>query len=324
MLASITHGLRAAGKQPKLVVLLWAWYALLSLIPALPAHAWLSTALNASPAAATALQRFDFGLLGEISNYDQSNVAGLLMAGVMAGMIVALVSSVFVFGGILEVLGSDDERRSFMHRFYRGGGHFFWRFFRLTIAAGVCLAVSIAGVSTALGAVTSPLANSEWEPGFYLAGVGTIVVLVAVGALFLLALDYSRIRVAREDSRGMLRAYVRGLGFVLRRLFTTYGVAIPFVAILAVLVWAYLGYETISPPAGTWGAIAMLILIQQAVVFGRVFLRLALVGAERHVELMARPAPNSIASAAYVPAAAPASGAPPAGPEASPSEPARN
>lgn len=324
MLASITHGLRAAGKLPKLVVLLWAWYALLSLIPALPAYAWLSAALNVSPAAATALQRFDFGLLGEISNYDQSNVGGLLMAGVMAGMIVALVSSVFAFGGILEVLESDEERRSFMHRFYRGGGHFFWRFFRLTIVAGVCLAVSITAVSAALGAVTSPLANSEWEPGFYLAGFGTIVVLVAVGALFLLALDYSRIRVARDDSRGMLRAYLGGLGFVLRRLFTTYGVAIAMVAMLAVVVAAYLGYETKAPAAATWGAIAMLVLIQQAVVLGRVFLRLALIAAERHVELGARPAPIRIAPATSVPVTTAVSVTAPAGPEASPAEPARN
>jgi hypothetical protein len=150
--------------------------------------------------------------------------------------------------------------------------------------------------------ITSPLTRSEWEPAGYLVGLGNIVALVIVGALFLLALDYARIRVARDGSRSMLKAYVKSLGFVLRRVFTTYGIAIPIVALLAVLMAGYLAYETKAPAAGTWGAIATLFLIHQAVVLGRVFLRVSLVGAERQYELAMRPSPVRIAPAAFVPA----------------------
>jgi len=95
----------------------------------------------------------------------------------------------------------------------------------------------------------------------------------------------------------MLRAYVGGLRFVLRNVLTTYGVAMSFVALLVALMLCYVAYETNAPAAGSWGAIALLFLIQQVVVFGRVFLRLALVGAERHFYEATVPAVVTIATA---------------------------
>jgi len=302
MFAIIKDGLRTAGRHPKLVLLIWAWYGLLALIPTLPAWAWWNAALGSSPEAASVLKRFSFGVFADLTRSAGVSGMGLLMSVTVAVAIVALVSSAFVFGGILEVLGSDDDRRSFMHRFYRGGGHFFWRFFRLAIVAGVCLFLVTGVVSVGIGAATKPFADSEWEPAGYLAGFARMIVAVLVGALFLLALDYARIRVARDGSRSMFKAYFRSLGFVLRHLLTAYGIAIPIVAMLAALMVCYLVYETNAPAASTWGAIATLFLIQQAVVLGRVFLRVALVGAERHYDLTMRPIPVPAPTAAFVPA----------------------
>jgi hypothetical protein len=300
MFAHLASGLRAALKHPKLVALLWGGYLLLALVPALPGLNWLRGAMDFSPAAGTALQRFDFGLAGELSNYDHSNVFGLLTMTLLGGVLVALLSSAFAMGGTLEVLGGEGEARPFMHRFFRGGGHFFWRFVRLTIIAAVCLVIVVGVVSVGVGAATTPLADSEWEPAGYLAGFARMIVAVLVGALFLLALDYARIRVARDGGRSMFKAYVRALGFVLRRLLTAYGIAIPIVVMLAALMVCYLAYETNAPAASTWGAIATLFLIQQAVVLGRVFLRVSLVGAERQYDLTMRPTPAP--AAAFVPA----------------------
>jgi hypothetical protein len=304
MFAIIKDGLRTAGKHPKLVLLIWAWYGLLALIPTLPAWAWWNAALGASPEAATVLKRFGIGVFLDLTRGAGVSGMGLLMSVTVAVAMVALVSSAFVFGGILEVLGSDDDRRSFMHRFYRGGGHFFWRFVRLALVAGVCLVLATGVVSAAIVGMTSPLTNSEWEPAGYLVGIGNILALVIVGALFLLALDYARIRVARDGGRSMFKAYFRALGFVLRHLLTTYGIATPIVAMLAALMVCYLAYETNAPAASTWGAIATLFLIQQAVALGRVFLRVALAGAERHYDLTMRPALVPAPAAAFVPAVA--------------------
>ncbi len=284
MFSSIANGLRAAARQPKLVALVWGWYFLLSLVPALPGLAWLRTSLDFTPAAAEALRRFDFGLLGDLLNYDRTNVFSLLFTTMIATGIVALVTSAFVMGGILEVIGGgggEGDRRTFMHRFARGGGHFFWRFVRLTLTAGACGVLATGLVAGLVGAIIAPMGESEWEPGGFLAGLVLALAVAGTAALFLLALDYARIRVARDDGRKMLRAYFGGLGFVLRHLVGAYGIGLAIVALLAGVMLLYVAYETNSPVASTSALIATLLVFQQVTVAARVFLRVAMIGAER-------------------------------------------
>ena len=300
MFSSLANGLRAAVKQPKLVALLWAGYFLLSLVPALPGLAWLRAGLDFTPASAEALRRFDFGLLFDLRNYDRSNVLSLLFLTMAAAGMVALVASAFAMGGILEVLGGgsqDGDRRTFMHRFARGGGHFFWRFIGLALTAGVGCVLAASVVAAAVGAVTAPLGESEWEPGGYLAALLLIPSVGGTAALFLLALDYSRIRVARDDGRRMLRAYFSGLGFVVRHLVGAYGIALGIVAMLASVVLLYIAYETTSPVASTSALIAVLFVFQQVTVVARVFLRVSLVGAERSYFARMTPAPAVVVAA---------------------------
>jgi len=310
MTASIKAGLRAALRHPKLVWLLWAWYGLLALVPAFPAWSWWNGVLGSSPEAASVLTGFDLGVFLDVTAGKGINGLGLLTGTAVAVALVAFVSSAFTFGGVLEVFGSDDDRRPFMHRFFRGGGHFFWRFFRLAIIAGVGLALAIGAVSALMAGITAPMSESEWEPAGYLAGLASVVVALAVAAYFLLALDYARIRVARDDSRSMLKAYASGLAFVMRRLFTVYGIAAAILIVEVALVLAYVAYETNAAAAGTWASIAALFIIQQAVVFGRVFLRVALVGAERHFHVTAVPKPVPVAASEIAASADPTLGLP--------------
>jgi small-conductance mechanosensitive channel len=312
MFTSIATGLRAAVRQPKLVAFLWALYFLLSLVPALPALAFLRAGLDLSPAASEALRRFDFGLVGDLTNYDSSRMSSVLIMTALGTLLVALVASAFAMGGILEVLGGesgDGDRRTFMHRFARGGGHFFWRFIRLAAAAAACAGLAAALVASLAGAVLKPLGESEWEPGGYLAGVILVACVAGTAALFLLALDYARIRVARDDSRKMLRAYVGALGFVVRHVVSAYGIALGIVALLAGVMLLYVAYETMSPVASTGALVALLFVLQQITVAARVFLRVALIGAEQ--SYYGRAMPMSTFDAEY--AAQPSESAPAAG-----------
>lgn len=296
MFSYVRDGLRAAWQHPKLVFLIWAWYGLLALVPAMPLWATWNTGLGSSIEAQKLLQRYDIGILADLSKYDTVGTMGVLTMAMAALMLVAFVSSAFMMGGILEVVATDGELRSFMHRFYRGGGHFFWRFLRLALIAGVCVLVVGGVLAAALGKAITPLTNTEWEMGSYLWPLALAVVVAIVGGGFLLALDYARIRVARDGDRGMLRAYFRGLGFVLRHAVTAYGMAITILVMLVALVLLYVAHET-NRSAGTWGAIAVLILAQQIVVLGRVGLRVSLVAGERAFFLAAAapvPAPPRV------------------------------
>ena len=308
MFKSIANGLTGAGRHWKLGALLWAWYLLISLVPALPGLAWLRAGLDFTPAAAEALRRFDFGLLGDLSNYDRSGVIGLLILTTMAAALVAMVSSAFVMGGVLEVLGGPDEPRTFMHRFARGGGHFFFRFVRLAATAGGCGLLATGIVAAIVVPVTAPLRDSQWEPGGYLAALLLVIAMAGTAALFLLALDYARIRVVSDDSRKMVRAYFGGLGFVVRHLVSAYGMALVIIAILAGVFMLYLAYETNSPVASTGALIAVLFVFQQVATMARVFLRVSLVGAER--AFFTRKTPVAVAVQAPAAAAVDVAGAP--------------
>ena len=302
MTARIIDGLRTAARNSKLTWLLWAWYGLLALVPAFPVWRWWNQVLGSSPEGAAVLKRFDLGVFLDLTRSEGVGGLGLMSSAAAAAAGLALVSSAFAFGGILEVLGSEDDQRPFMHRFFRGGGRFFWRYLRLAIMAAVGVALATGLVSAILTAVLKPLSESEWEPGFYLAGAITVAVVLLTAAVFLLALDYARIRVARDDSRRMLRAYAAGIGFVLRRAVSVYGIAFAFLVIEAAFVVAHLAYETNAPAAGTWGAIAALVLVQQVVVLSRVFVRVAMVATERSFYAAALPEPlPAPAAAAEIP-----------------------
>lgn len=317
MTASILEGLRAAARNPKLLLLIWVWYALLALVPVIPTWAWWNAVLGYSPEAASVLRRFDLGVFLDLTRREGSGGLGLLIAVAAVAGFVALVSSAFAFGGVLEVLGSEGDRRALMRRFFRGGGHFFWRFVRLALMAVVCLVIAGSAISALMGAITSPARNSESEPAGFLGGLASILAFVGVAGFFLLALDYARIRVARDDSRGMLRAYASALGFVARRVLRVYGIAAAMLVGAAVLVAGYVAYETKAPAAGTWGAIALLAAVQQIAVFGRVFFRVALVAAERRFFMTVVPAPALVEAPAF--AGQPATlASPPATPEEGP------
>lgn len=290
MIASVRAGLRAAAAQPKLPLLVWGWYALLALVPILPVFSAWNAVLGPSTEARKILRRFDISVYADLVRDSAASAMGSPLRGLIAALAVAAISSAFVFGGTVEILGRGGEPGPFLQRFFSGGGRYFGRFLRLALVAAASAFLAAGAVSAAVAGALSPLGGSEWEPARYLAAAVTAAAALATAGLFLLALDYARIQVARDGSRGMLKAYLGGLGFTLRNLASVFGVAIAFALMLAALALAYLAYEANTPAAGSWGAIAALSIVMQAIVFGRVFLRVAMVGAERHLDLARRPA----------------------------------
>jgi hypothetical protein len=279
MITSIARGLWTAIRTPKLIVLLWVWNLLLGLAATLPARTWFGNSLDFATESDRLLTRFNIGALNDISKASQTAPAALAMAGIIGAGLLALVGSAFVNGGIVEVIATRSDDRTFMHRFFRGGGHFFWRFTRLGLLAFFIGAAVVAMTSAGVGAVTSTLAESEWEPAGMVWGLAGLAVTGLVALVFVLALDYARIRTARDGSRGMVKAYFRGLRFVLGHLVATYVMALLAVAATVAVFVAYIGHEA-SWTMSTWPAIVVLIGVQQFLMLVRTGVRVAQVGAE--------------------------------------------
>jgi hypothetical protein len=280
----IRDGIGSAVRRPGLVLLLWAWNLLLGLVVALPAFTWWSAAFNFSGAADTMRDRFDMAVLADLGKYDQLPGFGMLTSATLGVMIIAFIAGAFINGGILEVLATEDDRRSLMHRFFRGGGHFFGRFLRLLIPTLIGALIVSAIVAAVTSAAAAPIAESDWDPAGFVAGMINLLMLALVWGYFLLAQDYARIQIARDDGRRVLRAWVHALGFVLRRLFATFAIGLAIAVMSAVLLGVWILYDG-SMSSATWPGILALVLVQQVLLFGRTGLRVALIGAERQYDL---------------------------------------
>ena len=284
----IRRGVGSAARRPGLVLLLWAWNLLLGFIAAVPAFRWWAAAFGPSPAADSLRTRFDLAVLSDLTKYEQVSPFGLLIGTVAGVALVALVAGAFVNGGILEVLATEGDRRSLLHRFFRGGGHFFGRYLRLLLLTVIGGLIVSGIVGAAAGAATAPLADSEWEPASYLVPIANLAVLALIWGWFYLAQDYARIRVAVDDSRGMVRAWFRGLMFVLRRPLGTYGIGIAMAVVSGLLLAVSFWYDN-TFPSGTWAMLIALVLVQQVTLAGRACARVAMVAGERHFYLAALP-----------------------------------
>jgi hypothetical protein len=140
----------------------------------------------------------------------------------------------------------------------------------------------------------------------------TLAVAGLLALWFVLALDYARIRVAREGNRGMARVYLGALGFVARHLVATYSIAILALVVAGMLLVAYVAHETVWS-ASTWAAIAVLVAVQQAIVLARAGVRVGQVSAEQCYFGRVTPAPSRVTIpdvATTPPASGPASEAP--------------
>ena len=274
----LARGVGASSKHPALTTLLWLINAGMGLLASIPAWTLWRDSFSFAPSADTLLSGFNFAVYGDIGHYNRTSIGALLTAPVAAMAAVAGILGALVFGGILEILRSSDSR-PFMHRFFRGAGHFYWRFLRLSIYTAVAAVVVTLLLSAALAPVLKPLDESAWEPGWVAAFAIRFVAIGAVLLFFFLALDYARIRVAAGDTRRAFRAWIASLGFVLRHLPGTFGIAIAFALLFGILLAAYLGYSA-TAPSGTWRWILLLIFVQQVVVWLRAGLRVGCVAAE--------------------------------------------
>lgn len=301
MVAPIVLGLRRAVRLPGLAALLWCANLLFAAVVAVPFWLRLHGAIAAAPAGDRLLEGFSFGLLADLAR-EHGGLLGPLVLSVLPLFGVMLLVNAFTAGGVLEVL-QGGRPGPLLERFGSGGMRFFGRFLRVLVLAGIVLAIAVGSIVGATAAATRDLRESEWEPaplvgwlaGLLLAGLVTLIVL--------LALDLARVRIVRDRRHRVMRAFFGSLWLAVRHPVATVGLWITVAALFGIVLALYLGVRSLLP-AVSWFGIALMVVVQQVVVFVRGGLRVALFAGE--VELVERLLPV-------------APGAPPTPPEDEPS-----
>jgi hypothetical protein len=154
------------------------------------------------------------------------------------------------------------------------------------------LAAIVWAIWTPLGRA---LEDVNWEPAWYVGSVARLLAIGVVALIVLLAVDYARIRMSRDDSRTALRAFFGSLWFVARHPKATVGVWLVMAVATAVLAAAYLLFRAYVP-SDTAGLILLMLVAQQLTVAGRAWLRVATVGGEMGVWEKYNPVVSSLES----------------------------
>lgn len=275
---ALRAGVRSATRRPGLVALLWAWNLALALLMTLPFWAWISRVSSANPETDVLLDGVDVGVIVQLLGADIAILPSLL-AGVAGLVVLSLVSGAFLSGGILEVVLHDGDDRPLLHRFFRGAGHFFGRFLRLLIVAGLTAILAVALVRAVLTGATRPFRVGGSEPAAFWAGLAVQFGVGLAIVFFALALDYARAMTVLTGRRGMVRTWLLALRFVVRHLggVTLIGIAAGVGVLLT--IGALAAYD-IAYGARTWAVIGGSILVQQAMALARTAVRVGQVGAQ--------------------------------------------
>ncbi len=285
ILKSYITGLRQAGGRGKMVALLWIFNLLFAAVVYRLAAAFFSQAFGSSAVAEDLLHGFDTALFLEMLVHNPGPQALVFKAMVFLGFLYFWVS-LFLTGGILQVLsdparpeGDASPAQRFAPRFFQGAGKFFGRFFRLALYSLILwagLAVFQFLLYTAAKPLTGGGTNEKMMVIMFWFWVGSGLVLFFFISM---VLDYARISIVLSDTRRVLRALFRALGFVLKRLLRTSTLYAMLLLTGLAIFLLYWGIDSVIPThslASIWLAFA----IGQIFILSRGWLKIAFQAAQ--------------------------------------------
>lgn len=124
-------GLTSLFSSKRLWLLLYVLNFLFALVIAFPLNSYLTSVFGNSLSLEQSFSHFDYTLFGDFLNeYGSGFMPILNQSVVVIGLF--LLFSIFLMGGIINVLKHQDQPNSFA-AFWWGCGYYFWRLFRLTI-----------------------------------------------------------------------------------------------------------------------------------------------------------------------------------------------
>ncbi|MBC3786467.1 hypothetical protein [Spirosoma utsteinense] len=259
----------------RLVGLLYGVTLVLSLLAALPLYNTLKGEDQNSLAFMNLLNGFDYTIFSDFMRRSGPAISPLMSVGRWLGVLY-LFMSVFTAGGILWCFSPAPALRSVARfqvaPFLSACSHYVGRFIRLF---GVTLLFVLvgAGIWLVIGTLVSMmLSDTMTERGVFWVGLTFFALFVLTATLLLCIGDYAKVLMFSEDEHTAFRAFGRAGRLVLHNLGQTYGRYWLLIGIGTGLFGLYFLLEDLIP-MNSWLTILLMFVVQQALVFARVGLK---------------------------------------------------
>jgi hypothetical protein len=270
------------------LVAIWLWHLLVGAAAAFPMFAWLRNATAYRPAADVLVERWSFGMVAELLQYNQAPIVEMLQSGALAGVALATVAAPLFIALVLRSPGTDAMSSTDLGR---AAMRLYWPLLRALLLGRAIALAGIAVAALAVASLVDPLRASLGQAGLW-SGLALLLAATAIlGLLLLAACDYALVDVAEGRGRSAVRAWLRGARAAL-----THPIAALLLwggaGLLLTLLLGVYGLVSATLPVGTTPLVVAGVLVQQLFMLGRTWLRVGLLGAERTVFLAVSPVPR--------------------------------
>ena len=259
----------------RLVGLLYGITLTLALLAALPLYNTLKIEDQNSLAFLNLLNGFDYTVFSDFMHRSGRAISPLMSVGRWLGVLYVFLS-VFVAGGILSRFAQPPGLRVaapfHIGPFWSVCSQYVGRFGRLF---GVTLLFMLVGAGIWLVAgllVSTMLSDTMTERGLFWIGLIFFGLFVLTATLLLCIGDYAKVLMFREDERSAFRAFGQAGRLVWRNLGKTYGLYWLLIGIGTGLFGLYFLVDDLIAMRN-WPTIIIMLVVQQALVFARVGLK---------------------------------------------------
>lgn len=214
------HGVRETIRLGRAVIVLWVANVFFALLAVLPLAFLINKELGHS-LWGNSVRGFDFLWLGEAA-YKYRHLPPVLAGWLLGVAGLFFILSVFLSGGVVGRLV--ERERVTPSGFFGDCGHFFWRFVRLFLLSLPFYVAVLGFFPRLLSAALKPVydnAATEWTS--LIVSNLQFLVVVLVFSIIQMLFDYTKVRLAVDNSYQVLRSFGRTMDFVLRNFGRTWG-----------------------------------------------------------------------------------------------------
>ena len=167
-----------------------------------------------------------------------------------------------------------DPQGTSLRQFFRNGGMFFGRFFRLAVLAVLAFWFVASWLVEPLSDLAEFLTNRALtDRGAFYWNLARYLIVLGVFLFLNMLFDYAKIKTAIEDRTSVLLAFISALRFCVTYFVGAFGFYLLITALGLAWVLLYTGIEGLLPQQ-SWGTILLALIWQQLFLMGRLTVKL--------------------------------------------------